>query len=43
VLAYASASALVHPSEATFRKVALILKLDMPVGVLAVLAGFQGW
>jgi len=43
VLAYAAASTLVHPSEATLRRIAFILKLDMPVGVIAVLAGFQGW
>lgn len=43
VLAYAAASTLAHPSEATLRTIAFILKLDMPVGVIAVLAGFQGW
>jgi len=43
VLAYAASSSLVHPSETNLRKVAFILKLDMAVGVLAVLAGFQGW
>jgi geranylgeranylglycerol-phosphate geranylgeranyltransferase len=43
VLAYATASSLIHPSESNLRKVARILKFDMPVGVMAILAGFQGW
>lgn len=43
VLAYAAASSLLHPTESTLRRVASILKLDMPAGILAVLAGFQGW
>ncbi|MHB9029905.1 MAG: geranylgeranylglycerol-phosphate geranylgeranyltransferase [Candidatus Latescibacterota bacterium] len=43
VLAYTTASSLIHPTEANLRRVALLLKLDMPVGILAVLAGFQGW
>ncbi len=42
-LAYSIAASIVHPTEATLRRVAFILKLDMPIGVLAVLAGFQGW
>lgn len=43
VLAYVTASSLIHPAEEHLRRMALILKIDMPVGVLAVLAGFQGW
>jgi len=43
VLAYTTASSLIHPTEMNLRRVAFYLKLDMPVGVLAVLAGFQGW
>jgi geranylgeranylglycerol-phosphate geranylgeranyltransferase len=43
VLAYTTASSLIHPTEANLRRVALLLKLDMPVGIFAVLAGFQGW
>jgi geranylgeranylglycerol-phosphate geranylgeranyltransferase len=43
VLAYTTSSSLIHPTEANLRRVALLLKLDMPVGILAVLVGFQGW
>jgi len=43
VLVYASISPLRNPSERTFRRVSLILKIDMPVGIAAVLTGFQGF
>jgi geranylgeranylglycerol-phosphate geranylgeranyltransferase len=43
VLAWAAASSIVHPSEENLRKIAFVLKLDMPVGVIAILVGFQGW
>lgn len=43
VLAYTTASSLIHPSEGHLRRVSRLLKLDMPIGVLAILAGFQGW
>jgi geranylgeranylglycerol-phosphate geranylgeranyltransferase len=43
VLAWAASSTVVHPYESNFRKIAFVLKLDMIVGVIAVLVGFQGW
>ncbi len=43
VLAWATASSIIHPSEENLRKIAFVLKLDMPVGVIAILVGFQGW
>ncbi len=43
VLAYATASSLIHPYEDNLRKISRLLKFDMPVGVMAIVAGFQGW
>lgn len=43
VLAYTTASSLIHPYEGNLRNVARLLKFDMPVGVFAIVAGFQGW
>ena len=43
VLIYAAASSLRIPSESNLRRISMILKVDMPLGIIAVLAGFQGW
>lgn len=43
VLIHVMVSSLRNPSEDNLRRLAALLKLDMPVGVMAVLAGFQGW
>ena len=43
VILYAAASSLGAPGELTLRRVSTLLKFDMPVGIFAVLAGFQGW
>ena len=43
IILYAAASSLGNPGEATLRRVSTLLKIDMPVGIFAVLAGFQGW
>ncbi|MBN1291278.1 MAG: geranylgeranylglycerol-phosphate geranylgeranyltransferase [Candidatus Latescibacteria bacterium] len=43
VLLYAAASLLSYQSESHLRNISLILKIDMPLGVVAVLVGFQGW
>ena len=42
VLLYAAASSLTNQSESNLRRVSMILKVDMPLGIIAVLAGFQG-
>ena len=43
VLLYAAASSLTDQSEPNLRRISMILKVDMPLGIIAVLAGFQGW
>lgn len=43
IILYAAASSLGNPGEATLRRVSTLLKIDMPIGIFAVLAGFQGW
>jgi len=43
IILYAAASSLGNPDEAALRRVSTLLKIDMPVGIFAVLAGFQGW
>ena len=43
ILLYAAASSLRDQGEANLRRISMILKIDMPVGIIAVLAGFQGW
>ena len=40
VLIYSSVSAVRNPSEQNLRRISIILKLDMPVGILAVIIGF---
>jgi len=42
VLLYAAASSLTDRSEPNLRRISMILKVDMPLGIIAVLAGFQG-
>ena len=42
VLLYAAASSLTNQSEPNLRRISMILKVDMPLGIIAVLAGFQG-
>ncbi len=41
VLLYASISAVRNPSETNLRRISTILKLDMPVGIAAVIVGFM--
>ena len=36
-------SSLRNPSPDNLQRLARLLKLDMPIGIIAVLAGFQGW
>jgi len=43
VLLYASLSPFHDISEKNLRWISLLLKLDMPVGIMAVIVGFQGW
>jgi len=43
VLIHVMISSLRNPSQDNLRRLAKLLKLDMPVGIIAVLAGFQGW
>jgi len=43
VLLYASVSSLRNPSERNLRRISGILKMDMPVGIVAILVGYQGW
>jgi geranylgeranylglycerol-phosphate geranylgeranyltransferase len=43
ILLYAVASALHDGSEENLRHISLVLKVDMPLGILAVIAGYQGW
>jgi len=43
IILYAAASSLGNPDEAALRRVSTLLKIDMPVGIFAVLVGFQGW
>ncbi len=43
VLLYASVSSVRDSSEKNLRRISGILKIDMPVGILAILAGFQGY
>jgi geranylgeranylglycerol-phosphate geranylgeranyltransferase len=40
VLIYSSVSAVRNPSEQNLRRISTILKLDMPVGILAVIVGY---
>lgn len=42
VIAYSALAPLRDHSALTLRRIAIILKMDMPVGLVAVLAGFQG-
>ncbi len=42
VLLYASISSLRDSSEKNLRRISRLLKMDMPMGIIAVLAGFQG-
>ncbi len=42
VLLYASIYSLRDPSEKNLRSISLLLKIDMPVGIIAILVGFQG-
>ena len=42
VLLYAAGSSLTNQSESNLRRISMILKVDMPLGIIAVLAGFQG-
>ena len=42
VLLYASISSLRDPSEKNLRSISSLLKMDMPVGIIAILVGFQG-
>jgi len=43
VLIYASISSLRDSSEKNLRKISRLLKIDMPVGIIAILMGFQGY
>ena len=43
VLLYASVSAVRDSSGKNLRRISELLKIDMPVGILAILAGFQGY
>lgn len=43
VLIHVMISSLRNPSQDNLRRLARLLKLDMPIGIIAVLAGFQGW
>jgi geranylgeranylglycerol-phosphate geranylgeranyltransferase len=43
VLFHVMVSSLRNPSEDNLRRLARLLKIDMPIGLIAVLAGFQGW
>ncbi|MFA6472070.1 MAG: geranylgeranylglycerol-phosphate geranylgeranyltransferase [Candidatus Latescibacterota bacterium] len=43
VLIYVVVSSLSNPSQDNLQRLARLLKLDMPIGIIAVLAGFQGW
>lgn len=42
ILLYASIAPLRNPSERILRRTSFLLKADMPVGIIVVLAGFQG-
>ena len=42
ILLYAAASSLRDSTERNLRRISMLLKIDMPVGIIAVLAGFQG-
>ena len=43
VIIYSVIVSLKHPSEKQLFKVSHMLKIAMPVGIIGVLAGFQGW
>ena len=42
-LVYAAVIMLKEPDEHSLRRISLILKIAMPMGIIAVLVGFQGW
>lgn len=43
VLLYASISSLRNSSEKNLRRISRLLKMDMPVGIIAILVGYQGF